>query len=686
MATINDIAKIAGVSTSTVSHVVNRTRYVSPELVERVEKAIQELDELPNFIVKKTKINRKTVGREFILLLLSEPESLFQSEIQKNAEKLLAEGKYSLIAVGYDNDETRLEIIRTSLLTSPDLRGVIAFPDEKAVLTGEFFRGIHVPVVLIGKALENFDTDVLYADTFEGGYRAAKHLIKNGHEHIAFLGSSGNFMTSRFEGYKKALEDYHIAFHENMVFCNLNSEEEVFASMDKLMSLDVVPTSVIAANSSPLVPVLKYLNAHNIIMPKDISVVSLNDFQWAALLVPEITCIDKQPDEFARLAVKTLMGRLERGETANAPGLKEGYEKITLPAQLNVRGSTCGIGRGPFGEKAENVDALVLSETEKEKIRQKNYTAAISFHYTGKAWMRLQEKGMKKIFGDLGISVIAVTDAHFDAALQCRQLESIRFLDPDILIAIPVDTKDTAGAFRSICDTNTKLVLITNIPDGFTPQDYVSCISVNEHSHGRNMGHGLGEYMVRHNLRNVGIIRHGDQNFFATNQRDDAAEQVLAEEFPEIRICGEMNFLTEGEVYRKTLEFMRHKPEVEALYVSWDGPALEVIKALTEINRTDVAVVTGDLDYSIAMNMAKGGMVKMLSAQCPYEQGEAIALAAANALLGKETPSFVGIEPVCVSPENLLKTWKNIFKEDPPAELRNAIRQNPNHVSQKNGI
>ena len=76
----------------------------------------------------------------------------------------------------------------------------------------------------------------------------------------------------------------------------------------------------------------------------------------------------------------------------------------------------------------------------------------------------------------------------------------------------------------------------------------------------------------------------------------------------------------------------------------------------------------------------------MLSAQCPYEQGEAIALAAANALLGKETPSFVGIEPVCVSPENLLKTWKNIFKEDPPAELRNAIRQNPNHVSQKNGI
>ena len=98
-------------------------------------------------------------------------------------------------------------------------------------------------------------------------------------------------------------------------------------------------------------------------------------------------------------------------------------------------------------------------------------------------------------------------------------------------------------------------------------------------------------------------------------------------------------------------------------------------RALTELERTDIAIVTGDLDYAIAMQMAQGGMVKMISAQCPYEQGEAIAMVAANGLLGKAVPSFIGVEPISIDRENLLKNWKAIFKEDPPAALRNAINR-----------
>lgn len=340
-----------------------------------------------------------------------------------------------------------------------------------------------------------------------------------------------------------------------------------------------------------------------------------------------------------------------------------------------MRNSTCGIGRGPFGEKAENASVLALSGKEKEKLRQKQYTAAISFHYMGKAWMGLQEKGIKKIFDELGISIIAVTDAHFNAELQCKQLESIRFLKPDILISIPVDTKDTAAAFRAIADSDTRLVLITNVPEGLTPRDYISCISVNERSHGDNMGRGLGEYMTRHGLKYAGLVCHGERNFFATKQRDSAAEQVLTEEYPEIQVCGKVNFLTETEACQKTLELIRLYPEIQALYVSWDGPALEVMKALSELERTDIAIVTGDLDYAIALHMARGEMVKMISAQCPYEQGEAIALAAANGLLGKAVPSFIGVEPISVNRDNLLKNWKHIFKEEPPAELSGAVKQ-----------
>lgn len=673
MATIKDVARIAGVSVSTVSHVVNGTRYVSPEKVKKVEDAIRQLDELPNFIAKRSGAQQAS-GNRSVLLLLSKKNSLFQNQVKEKLEEILEEKGYLPVSLAYDLDGDRLAAIR-SLAGSLSLCGLIAFPDREGVLSKAFFKGLQLPVVLIGNPVDQFAADTLLPDTFEGGYRAVRHLIKNGHEKIAYLSESEERGAHRFEGYRKALEDAHIPVGKNLVWTGLHTEEQVSRAMGQLAAAGPAPTALVIADSLPLVPAIQYAVAHNIAVPRDLSIVSLNDPEWAPLMTPELTCVDKQPRQFALAAADLLFQRMARGEMADLPSPGHPYRTKTLPSLLNVRNSTCGIGRGPFGEKAENASVLALSGKEKEKLRQKQYTAAISFHYMGKAWMGLQEKGIKKIFDELGISIIAVTDAHFNAELQCKQLESIRFLKPDILISIPVDTKDTAAAFRAIADSDTRLVLITNVPEGLTPRDYISCISVNERSHGDNMGRGLGEYMTRYGLKYAGLVCHGEQNFFATKQRDSAAEQVLTEEYPEIQVCGKVNFLTETEACQKTLELIRLYPEIQALYVSWDGPALEVMKALSELERTDIAIVTGDLDYAIALHMARGEMVKMISAQCPYEQGEAIALAAANGLLGKAVPSFIGVEPISVNRDNLLKNWKHIFKEEPPAELSGAVKQ-----------
>ena len=673
MATIKDVARIAGVSVSTVSHVVNGTRYVSPEKVKKVEDAIRQLDELPNFIAKRSGAQQAS-GNRSVLLLLSKKNSLFQNQVKEKLEEILEEKGYLPVSLAYDLDGDRLAAIR-SLAGSLSLCGLIAFPDREGVLSKAFFKGLQLPVVLIGSPVDQFAADTLLPDTFEGGYRAVRHLIKNGHEKIAYLSESEERGAHRFEGYRKALEDARIPVENSLVWTGLHTEEQVSRAMGQLAAAEPAPTALVIADSLPLVPAIQYAVAHNIAVPRDLSIVSLNDPEWAPLMTPELTCVDKQPRQFALAAADLLFQRMARGEMADLPSPGHPYRTKTLPSLLNVRNSTCGIGRGPFGEKAENASVLALSGKEKEQLRQKQYTAAISFHYMGKAWMGLQEKGIKKIFDELGISLIAVTDAHFNAELQCKQLESIRFLKQDILISIPVDTKDTAAAFRAIADSDTRLVLITNVPEGLTPRDYISCISVNERSHGDNMGRGLGEYMTRHGLKYAGLVCHGEQNFFATKQRDSAAEQVLTEEYPELQVCGKVNFLTETEACQKTLELIRLYPEIQALYVSWDGPALEVMKALTELERTDIAIVTGDLDYAIALHMARGEMVKMISAQCPYEQGEAIALAAANGLLGKAVPSFIGVEPISVNRDNLLKNWKNIFKEEPPAELSGAVKQ-----------
>lgn len=682
MATINDIAKMAGVSVSTVSHVVNKTRYVSPEKVEKVEKAIRELDNPPNFVLKKKKMSSHRADGNYIFLLISDKKSNFQRRVEREIDEKLKNTEYTLVTIECGADTAGAEGFLQAAVQDDSAKGVILFPDEKDILIHHVLKGVQIPAVVLGREVDGYMADTVCTDTCDGAYKVVKHLIKKGHERIAFLGRSRERRPMRLEGYKKALEEAEIPVDEDYIYPHLQNDRDIFAALDKMLEKDSMPTGVFLANYAVVIPFLKYINAHNIICPSDISVVCFDFFEWAPLYTPALTTIEQDIASYADLAVHTLMKRIARQEYADMPAYKESYQKHTLSMKLVIRDSTRGIGRGPFGERAASMEDLTITEEEIQSIRQKKITAAISFHYAGKAWMELHQKGIRNVFDRLGISLIAITDAHFDPELQCRQLESLKLLEPDILIAIPSDNKRTSEAFMEIAKSRIKLVLITNVPEGLSPEDYVTCVSVNERSHGQNMGHGLGEYMYKHGMKNYGVVVH-DADFYATNQRDGAAKQVLAEEYPNLHLCGEIRFENEGEIYRKTKELIKRYPEIEALYISWDGPAMEVIEALTELGRTDIVISTGDLDHAVALNMAKGGMIKMLSAQRPYEQGQATALASVKSILNERVPSFIGIEPISVTPENLLRSWKQVFKEEAGEELVQAFKENPNYVFEK---
>ena len=85
------------------------------------------------------------------------------------------------------------------------------------------------------------------------------------------------------------MEDSKITMDDDLIFSNLKTEEDVFESMKKAMLSEPKPTALVIADSLPLVPVFKYLDAHHIVVPRDISVVSLNDLEWAVLMTPELT-------------------------------------------------------------------------------------------------------------------------------------------------------------------------------------------------------------------------------------------------------------------------------------------------------------------------------------------------------------------------------------------------------------
>lgn len=210
-------------SVSTVSHVVNGTRYVSPEKVRKVEDAIRQLDELPNFIAKRSALKSKLSESRYVLILLSKKRSLFQNQVKEKLEEIVEQKGYIAISLAYDLDEDRLAAIR-ALAGTLDLAGMVAFPDREGVLSGAFFKGLRFPVVLIGNPVDRFAADTLLPDTFEGSYRAVRHLIKNGHERIAYLCELEVCGTQRFEGYRKALEDFGIALEKVLVRAGLKTE------------------------------------------------------------------------------------------------------------------------------------------------------------------------------------------------------------------------------------------------------------------------------------------------------------------------------------------------------------------------------------------------------------------------------------------------------------------------------
>ena len=330
MATINDIAKMAGVSVSTVSHVVNKTRYVSPEKVEKVERAIRELETPPNFVLKKKMTPFFEKDGKYIFMLLSDKQSNFQRRVERKIDEKLKSTEYTLVTIECGADIDGMAGFLQAVVQGNAAAGLIVFPDEKDLLIKHVLADARVPVVILGREVEGYLADTVCTDTFEGAYKGTKHLINKGHERIAFLGRSSDRMPMRLEGYKKALEESGIPAEEAYIYPHLQNDMDFFEAMDRLLEKDHMPTAVLLANYAVVTPFLKYISAHNIQCPGDISVVCFDFFEWAPLYTPALTTIEQDVEPYAELAADTLLKRIARQEPANQPAFKEVYKTEAL--------------------------------------------------------------------------------------------------------------------------------------------------------------------------------------------------------------------------------------------------------------------------------------------------------------------------------------------------------------------
>jgi ribose transport system ATP-binding protein len=311
-----------------------------------------------------------------------------------------------------------------------------------------------------------------------------------------------------------------------------------------------------------------------------------------------------------------------------------------------------------------------LSREQLASIKAMKAKAAISMHYLRSDWSTAQVAGMKEQFKEMGIEVLAVTDADFNAEKQSKDIELLIAMKPDVIVSIPTDTLATVDAYRKAVQNGIKLIFIDNVPKGFKPGiDYISMVSADNYGNGVAAAHILAESL--NSTGKIGLLFHS-ANFWVTQQRYRGLKTTLADNYPNIHIVDERGVTGPdfaGEAEKLTRDMLAEHPELNGIWAVWDVPAEGVVAALRSADRSDIVVITQDLGKNMAVEIAKNGIVKGVGAQRPFDQGVTEAMLAGYALLDEPAPADVSLSALPVTRDNVVEVWKAIYHQNPPAEL-----------------
>ena len=334
---------------------------------------------------------------------------------------------------------------------------------------------------------------------------------------------------------------------------------------------------------------------------------------------------------------------------------------------------TSVLSTGPNGEKPTPASEVSLSADELQRVKDMHATAAIVLHYGGNDWSNAQVSGLRSALGRMGIKVIAVTDANFKPEKQVSDIETVLAKKPDVIISIPTDPVATADAYRKAVRQGVKLVFMDNVPKGFTPgKDYVSVVSADNYGNGVASAHLMAEQLK--GKGKIGIVFH-EADFFVTKQRYEAFKKTIADEYPDIKVVAEQGIAGPdfaGDAEKVASAMLTRHADLDAIWAVWDVPAEGVLAAARANGRNDLDVTTIDLGQNVAIDMAKGGPIKGLGAQRPFDQGATEATLAGYGLLDKKAPPYVAVNALPVTRSNLASAWKTVYHQGLPPKVVEA--------------
>lgn len=341
MATIKDVAERAEVSITTVSHVINRTRYVSEDLTQKVYDAMRTLNYRPNILARSLRSGRtKTIG-----LIVPDISNAFFAEISRKIEDKGFEFGYNVILCNTDdNPEKEEQYINVLIAKQVDGLIFISSGDSGGFQKNPY--GGDIPVVIADRDVEGIESDVVLIDNYTGGVKATQYLISLGHKKIGCISGPSPIRPSaqRVEGYKSALSAAGIAFDPDLLQTGDFRFEGGEKGMKALLSLHAPPTAVFACNDMMALGAMRVIKNAGLRVPEDFSLIGFDNTPLASLVFPPMTTIAQPIKAIADLSVELLIEKIElKEESKHNKSLKPEYKRIVLETDLIVRGSTAAL-------------------------------------------------------------------------------------------------------------------------------------------------------------------------------------------------------------------------------------------------------------------------------------------------------------------------------------------------------
>lgn len=334
--TIKEIAKIAGVSTSAVSIVLNNKKGVSEETRKKVTQIVDNLQYAPNPNSRRLLFNKTNNIAVLFKRNISPLENLFYSELNRVIICECDNYGYNLIftSVAVENNN----IIFPNIIKSYDVDGVIFYGDmDPLIING--IKKFDIPYLIVDTHSPTPDALCVYADYAQAAYTATSYLISIGHRRIAHIGNSmlTHYSFQTFSGFKKAIEEYKLEIPINWIQINTpvdaGDEQTAYKCMNNILSYETLPSAVFCASDIYAIGAIKCTKDHGLKVPDDISIISIDDIILSNYIEPPLTTVRIDKTDMAKIAVSMLVDKIENKD-------KEIINHMVISNNLIKRAST----------------------------------------------------------------------------------------------------------------------------------------------------------------------------------------------------------------------------------------------------------------------------------------------------------------------------------------------------------